>query len=432
MIVHEHPGKAKDEADVLDIVDGQQRFLSFALIALALVVHPHADMLDGETREALQRAAAVEPAERWDGVSEVRLQENHRRVVELLAPWDKVDLGEFARFFVERCTVVRLAVSHLDAAFQMFDSQNTRGRALLPTDLLKAHHLREFTRVAPDREHVLAVVEQWEATPPNEIDHLFSRLLFPVIRWQAGEGLPPGGFTAAHIGVFKGIREDRNGPGRHRWAHPLLMAKAYVDDYAARNAALIAHGALEPLEFPFQLSQPVIDGEMFFRMVDHYVRFSRALGIAATDRQQTEADDAIRRRRAGGLDDVIVQVRATGTGHGVMYTRELFGALLLAFADRFGTEDLEAAARVLARHAFLIRTHLRRVYPRSIELHALGLHGRVEGADRENLFRRIAAAVDPAVITRRALALPGQACPDLVAPLYGADAHSTTTEDDDD
>ena len=32
------------------------------------------------------------------------------------------------------------------------------------------------------------------------------------------------------------------------------MAKAHVDDYNTRNAALIAHGALAPLEFPFQLS----------------------------------------------------------------------------------------------------------------------------------------------------------------------------------
>ena len=36
-----------------------------------------------------------------------------------------------------------LTLKNPDEAFQMFDSQNTRGRALYPTDLLKAFHIRE-------------------------------------------------------------------------------------------------------------------------------------------------------------------------------------------------------------------------------------------------------------------------------------------------
>ncbi|RKW99274.1 hypothetical protein D9C01_13160 [Corynebacterium diphtheriae] len=56
-------------------------------------------------------------------------------------------------YFLDHCTLVRLVVNDLDAAFQMFDSQNTRGRALLPTDLLKAYHLPRLWRghIGPGR-----------------------------------------------------------------------------------------------------------------------------------------------------------------------------------------------------------------------------------------------------------------------------------------
>jgi len=41
------------------------------------------------------------------------------------------------RFLLEKCEVVILTLHNPEEAFQMFDSQNTRGRALYPTDLLK-------------------------------------------------------------------------------------------------------------------------------------------------------------------------------------------------------------------------------------------------------------------------------------------------------
>ena len=37
----------------------------------------------------------------------------------------------------------------VDEAFRVFDSQNYRGKALAPHDLLKAHHLREMREETP-------------------------------------------------------------------------------------------------------------------------------------------------------------------------------------------------------------------------------------------------------------------------------------------
>ena len=112
---------------------------------------------------------------------------------------------------------MRLTVTDLDAAFQMFDSQNTRGRPLLPTDLLKAYHLRAYGETTTDRGAIMAAVKDWESTPPDEINHLFSRLLYPVVRWSAGESLPRDGFTSAQIGASRasrlGLRVSGGSPG---------------------------------------------------------------------------------------------------------------------------------------------------------------------------------------------------------------------------
>ena len=414
MIVHAEDGW-------LDIVDGQQRYMTFALIALALqeVLGDTAERAEHQ-RAALDSAAAIElPPSRRD-VSEQHVVENHRVILETLRSWAPGDVMDFADYFLDRCTLVRLTVTDLDAAFQMFDSQNTRGRPLLPTDLLKAYHLRAYGETTTDRGAIMAAVKDWESTPPDEINHLFSRLLYPILRWSAGESLPSDGFTSAQIWAFKGISAGAASFGRLPWAHGLLMAKAHVDDYNTRNAALIAHGALAPLEFPFQLSQPIIDGEMFFRFVRHYTSLARTLGVSATEADQTVQDDARRHREIRRVHAITGLVRSSGNGAGYRYTQELYGALLLAYADRFGAEDLERAALVLARHAFALRTRLRRVYPRSTELHALGLNKAVDPTEQVNLFRLMMGSMDPAAITGRVPARPGDVdnAPEPVRRLY--------------
>ncbi len=100
-----------------------------------------------------------------------------------------------------------LVVRDLESAFQMFDSQNTRGRALFPTDLLKTYHLRELSWTDPSHESMLATVRSWEAVPPEEINHVIAGVLFPIKQWLANCSLPRKGFTSDHVDLFKGIRE---------------------------------------------------------------------------------------------------------------------------------------------------------------------------------------------------------------------------------
>lgn len=48
------------------------------------------------------------------------------------------------------CELIVVITSDVSEAFQFFDSQNARGKALYPHDLLKAYHLREMSDVSEE------------------------------------------------------------------------------------------------------------------------------------------------------------------------------------------------------------------------------------------------------------------------------------------
>lgn len=380
----------------LDIVDGQQRYLSFALIIHALATR--SEEIDANLSEELRHGIErITIPVRRDGRSEQNLRKNYAHLKQLISRWSEEELRLFTEFFLRECSVVVLVVRDLDSAFQMFDSQNTRGRALFPTDLLKAYHLRELSRTDPSRESMLATVRGWEAIPPEEINHVIAGVLFPIKQWSANRSLPRKGFTPDHVDLFKGIREGVAGNGRFRWAHPVLLAKATADRFQQENTTLLRHGVVEELEFPFQITHPIIDGEMFFRMVHHYVRQARRAGVQWS---QDEPSPESRALRDSQLDRILKILDIQPTGIGYRYVRELFDCLLMAYLDRFGWHEVHAAAFVLAQHAYLLRVHLQRVHVSSVNLHARFGHDRVPGAD-ENLFAEMALAQDPEVILSR-------------------------------
>lgn len=381
---------------IMDIVDGQQRFLTFALIIHAL--SERSDRIDEDLLAELHLGIdRITIPVRRDGRSERNLRENFVHLKRVISRWNPEELKKFTEFFLKQCSVVVLVVRDLDSAFQMFDSQNTRGRELFPTDLLKAYHLREFGRTNSSRESMLDTVREWEAVPPEEINHVIAGVLFPIKQWTANSSVPRKGFTSDHIGHFKGVREGATGNGQFRWAHPVLMAKTTADRFRQENATLLRHGVVEELEFPFQLTSPIIDGEMFFRMVHHYVGETRRAGVRWA---QDEVSSENPSKHDPQLDSVFEILGEQSTGTGNRYVRELFDCLLIAYLDRFGWYEVKTAAIALAQYAYLIRVHLQRVQISSVDLHARNVHHRVDDDDG-NLFASIARALDPEVILSR-------------------------------
>ena len=112
-----------------DIVDGQQR-----LITLSLIKHA----LDPNYTNALLQHAF------HDADSIKNIFDNNNFIKEWLDMQSNQQIDEYKNAFNSLLEAVVLSVDDISEAFQLFDSQNTRGKELDPHDLLKAYHLREM------------------------------------------------------------------------------------------------------------------------------------------------------------------------------------------------------------------------------------------------------------------------------------------------
>ena len=287
-----------------------------------------------------------------------------------------------------------LTLSHLDEAFQMFDSQNTRGKALYPTDLLKAFHIREMSPQHTSAEDRLAMVRLWEEIPPESIDELFSDYLFKIKRWANNLPVPSTGFGTEHIDLFKGIRESDQRNAKNNWAMPFLYAKNYTDDFGIENATLIRYGAMAPVKYPFQIDHPVVNGETFFLMVRHYWELGLRCGLFRNDNASQHSEVF------KGVSFMLGKFEPAREFATHRLVRNLFDALLLYYVDRFDDQDLERATETLARYAMAPRVKHKRVTRQMVNNYALG-NEQPEDLPRENLFADLRLALQSRDFLRR-------------------------------
>lgn len=231
----------------------------------------------------------------------------------------------FNRAMDEILEVVVICVDKVSEAFQLFDSQNARGKALDPHDLLKAYHLREMKNYPYEMEHA---VTKWEAKDTTEIRDLFDLYLFPI--WNWARRLKSKSFTAKEIDTYKGINE------------------ASIYTYARR--------ASKAMPF-FQITEPFIAGNDFFEMVDHYLHLLHDMKAEIRTNPSFAALQAILDRKEGSA--------------GFGYTKNLFFCALLCYYDKFHNFD-ELAVKKLFTWAFMLRVDMENLGYDSINKYAIG------------------------------------------------------------
>lgn len=340
IIVHKNKGN-------LDIVDGQQRLITLSLIARALnpgfenslLIHKYDD---AESQKHIQENWRV--IREWCSSIDERNSESDRKPVS-------------ERIFEDLLEIVLIEVDSLPEAFQLFDSQNIRGKRLDPTDLLKAYHLREMSDCEEFEKR--RTVERWEAIDPRNISELFSLYLFPILNWSRREKTHR--FGIRDIDAYKGV------------------TKAYDSyTYAKRT-----HGSMPY----YQIDQPFCAGTDFFHMVDHYEHLLKDLknAIATTD-----GNSGLGKVRA------IIAENTGKDSHdkyvfrlaGFRYAVNLFICALLFYFDRFHSLDDRAVKKLFA-WAMMVRIDRRSLGFNSINNYAIGYEG---FTNEIPMFYRIATA----------------------------------------
>lgn len=331
-----------------DIVDGQQRILSFLLLKLCL--NP-----DFTTCSLLSATFS-------DKVTLGNLHSNSDRIREWCSSVDAGVKEAFDKALSEVLEVVVLTVNELSEAFQLFDSQNTRGRELYPHDLLKAYHLREIH----DKYDMQRAVLKWESKDPKAIRELFDNYLFPLWNWSKRR--KSSRFTAAEIDLYKGIEESSG----YTYARRANKAMPY-----------------------FLLSEPLISGGDFFEMVDHYMQMLHSIKQELIDNpdfariKDLLIDDKSKVGQIKTPADLDKACKSSSTG--MNHARNLFFCALLCYYDRFHNFDLMAVKKLFT-WAMMLRVDMNHLGFDSVNRYAIGLGDNDKYTNSEPVISLISSA----------------------------------------
>lgn len=306
------------EDKTLDVIDGQQRIVSFYLLQKCL--NPQKTDFINMNFE--------------DNNTKFHLCENYAVMKDWFSLKDDKYKSAITKSFDELLEVVVITVEKQEEAFQLFDSQNLRGKALYPHDLLKAYHLREMDN---DLFEMQRVVENWEEMDrsirnkknekTNKIEDLFNDYLFPILKWSEKEKTWT--FSTDDIDTYKGIKHDCPYP------------------YAKRTEKAM------PI---FQITEPIVAGKEFFAMVHYYLPL---LGYLKNEVfvKYPEIKKIMDRYDDGGA--------------GYCHCRNLFYCVLLAYYDRFKNFD-EKAVKKMFSWAFMLRVDRWSLSYASVNKYAVG------------------------------------------------------------
>ena len=330
-----------------EIVDGQQRILSFLLLKLCLNPDFTCSLLSATFS---------------DKVTLGNLHSNSDRIREWCSSVDDGVKEAFDKALSEVLEVVVLTVGELSEAFQLFDSQNTRGCELYPHDLLKAYHLREIH----DKYDMQRAVLKWESKNPKSIRELFDSYLFPLWNWSKRR--KSGRFTAAEIDLYKGIEESSG----YTYAHRANKAMPY-----------------------FLLSEPLISGRDFFEMVDHYMQMLHSIKQELVenpdlgDVKELLIDDPDKVDRVNTPEELDKACKSSSTG--MNHARNLFFCALLCYYDRFHNFD-PMAVKKLFTWAMMLRVDMNHLGFDTINRYAIGLGDKDRYTNTEPVISLISTA----------------------------------------
>lgn len=358
----------RSQNDQLEIVDGQQRLTTILLIAN---VAGKRDFLAGSTLLYSSNSVAA-------------IRENHKFIEEWITANTNDNGTTFTDYLLTNCKFMEIVVDDLSEAFQMFDTQNGRGKSLEAYNLLKAYHIRAMEqntqeeRIQCDRDWEGAT--QYDATPdiPNDpnvdiLGQLFQEQLFKSRLWCRNDVAKD--FTKDDIGEFKGFTIDKNHTIDFPFQNPFLLQ--YLTEKFYRNVLSGAIGAKTRFESgesdkanPFvNISQTIINGKAFFEYVATYVELYKKMFIELGGYQLAEfkkffylycltynpqnQDNAWEKskHRTNAFADTNYYSRRTGDA----YLREAYKSICFVLLDKFGEKTLLKYHKILYRLIYQVR-----------------------------------------------------------------------------
>ena len=309
LILH-YDNKTKEN----NIVDGQQRLTTISLLLSVLDQGFNGLLLNQNYKHTISKHNIVYNYNiicRW--VNSKFVGDDEKKV-------------NFKSKILEKCEFVLFTVYQQDQAFQLFDSQNSRGKALEAYDLLKAFHLREMD--FDSEEDRTLCVERWETSVDNgTLKPILGNHLFKIRKWSKNEWKY--NFIKDEIDEFKGISLHQK--QKFPYESALRMLDGLVEN--AQNDKFLRNYQIAQ-SFPFQITMPIINGKRFFEYVDFYINEQEKLfDLNEKDSIHAEIPEFVKFYKKYCKN-------YTGWSRsGDEKVRNLYENILIVFIDKFGYLD---------------------------------------------------------------------------------------------
>lgn len=252
IIIHKNNSKS-------EIVDGQQRLTTFSLILHYL------------KSEGLLLQNHIYKNE----ISKNNINYNYQQIENWFRSKsldaESQETKRFLNGISVRSQFVIINVFKQDEAFQLFDSQNSRGKSLYPHDLLKAFHLREMDKDGYSETDLEDYATKWEdyiLTKDNLLLDILNNHLFRVRSWAKGQKKYI--FTKHDLNEFKGISLYNENQYYYQLSSRILDGAVQN----AKNDKLLRNFNISQ-KFPFQILMPIINGRNFFDYIFHYIELKK-------------------------------------------------------------------------------------------------------------------------------------------------------------
>lgn len=369
------------DANKYNIVDGQQRTITFSLLLYALYEN-------GDNKKQID-FLSQSIFDNEDSLFNIpnNLNAFRRRVGKKNDATDSNidfnrEMQQLRDFIENQCELIVVITGNLSEAFQFFDSQNARGKSLYPHDLLKAYHLREMLGL--DEEIIEKTVKEWESIKQKDLADFFGNYIYRIKEWINGNWA--GTLNEHNIYKFKGITKKARSP----YAQFYKSAFSYAD--MINNSAMPFVSGIREIN-AFQLNTPIIAGKPFFDYTKHYYSI---------------LEDIQNNSKYEGFyikDNPIVKTLDKYFNHGTgnKIVRLMFDTAVLLYVDRFCPAtfpekvDLELFEQFVV-YAFIWAYSLRLQYEKlgwiSAQNYILEI-GNAEKRNSLNIYRQIIDADTP-------------------------------------
>lgn len=313
------------DTNSFDIVDGQQRLTTIAIMLYCM---------GAETR--LLKNLCFNHS---DSVANIK---SNKLVIDSWLNRHSNHKTKLKDYILNSCEFVEIVVYDLSEAFQMFDSQNGRGKELEAYNLLKAYHIRamnqetEHTKIECDR--------RWEAATLYKDNHgngrldllkqVFGEQLFRSRLWSKKEDAFS--FSKRDIDEFKGFTLNKNNNVAYPYQNPHLLEYMTSKFYESVLSGMIGtknrFNEGDPSNMsPFvNINQPIVNGKHFFDYVETYIEIYKRFFVDLHSYQLKVFKDFYKEYcKYKGCDRV-----------GDRYLCELYKSLIIVVFDKFGEDGV--------------------------------------------------------------------------------------------